>query len=37
MNFGLFELENGKIVNMWVIWDNLAMQRQLGLSANLTP
>lgn len=32
MNFGLFELENGKIVNMWVSWDNIAMQRQLGLS-----
>ena len=34
MNFGLFELENSKIVNMWVSWDNLAMQRQLGLSPN---
>lgn len=34
MNFGLFELENGKIVKMWVSWDNLDMQRQLGLSPN---
>jgi predicted ester cyclase len=34
MNFGLFELKNGKIVKMWVSWDNLAMQRQLGLSPN---
>ena len=32
MNFGLYELENGKIVKMWVSWDNSAMQRQLGLS-----
>jgi predicted ester cyclase len=31
MNFGLFELENGKVVKMWVSWDNLAMQRQLGI------
>jgi predicted ester cyclase len=30
-NYGIFRLKNGKIMEMWVSWDNLAMQRQLGL------
>ena len=30
-NFGVFRLEEGKIKEIWVSWDNLAMLRQLGL------
>jgi predicted ester cyclase len=31
MNFGLFRIKDGKIVEMWVSWDNVAFLRQLGL------
>jgi predicted ester cyclase len=31
-NFGVFRLENGRIKEIWVSWDNLAMLRQLGLN-----
>jgi steroid delta-isomerase-like uncharacterized protein len=30
--FGFFRLENGKIAESWVTWDNLAMFNQLGLT-----
>ena len=33
-NFGLFRLEDGKVKEMWVSWDNVAMLRQLGLYPN---
>lgn len=32
MNYGLFKIENDKIVEMWVSWDNMALLRQLGLN-----
>jgi predicted ester cyclase len=31
LNFGLFQIENSKIVEMWVSGDNVAILRQLGL------
>ena len=31
MNFGIFRIKDGKIVEMWVSWDNVAFLRQLGL------
>ncbi len=31
INFGIFLFEDGKIVEMWVSWDNVAFLRQLGL------
>ena len=27
---GIFRLENGKIAELWIEWDNLAMLSQLG-------
>ncbi|UCE24857.1 MAG: ester cyclase [Candidatus Zixiibacteriota bacterium] len=29
--FAIFRVENGKIVESWVTWDNLAVMKQLGL------
>ncbi len=29
--FGVFRIENGKIAEAWVTWDNLAVMNQLGL------
>jgi len=33
-NYGVFRIEDGKIKEMWVSWDNVAMLRQLGLFQN---
>lgn len=33
-NYGLFRIENNKVVEMWVSWDNVSMLKQLGLYMN---
>lgn len=29
--FGIFRINNGKIAEVWVTWDNMAIMKQLGL------